>query len=217
MSERKPVADPGPLGLAAFAMTTFVLSVFNAGLLDKGAEPVYLCLALFYGGLVQLLAGMWEFKNRNLFGATAFSSYAAFWIALGTYVYLATVGGAPLRDSFGQQAMGIFLVSWTIFTAYMWIASMRVNVALSALFTLLLVTYVLLDCAQAGWISAVPAGYCGILTAIVAWYISAAGVINETWGRVVLPVWPIAKSPATAATDVRRERIEAKQRPVSLP
>ncbi len=77
MTDQKTIADPGSLGLAAFAMTTFVLSVFNAGILDKAAEPVFLCLAWFYGGLVQLLAGMWEFKNRNMFGATAFSSYAA--------------------------------------------------------------------------------------------------------------------------------------------
>lgn len=208
MSESRPIADPGPLGLAAFAMTTFVLSVFNAGILDKAAEPVFLCLALFYGGLVQLLAGMWEFKRGNLFGATAFSSYAAFWIALGGYVYLSTVGSAPLQGSFGKPAMGIFLVSWTIFTAYMWIGSMRTNVALATLFGLLLTTYVLLDCAQAGWVSAVPAGYCGILTAAVAWYISAAGVINETWGRVALPVWPIAASTAPRTPEVRRERLE---------
>jgi succinate-acetate transporter protein len=211
MSERRPVADAGPLGLAAFAMTTFVLSVFNAGIIDKAAEPVYLCLALFYGGLVQLLAGMWEFKNRNLFGATAFSSYAAFWIALGSYTYLSTIGSAPLHASFGKPAMGLFLISWTIFTAYMWIGSMRVNVALATLFTALLATYVLLDCAQAGWISAVPAGYCGILTAAIAWYISAAGVINETWGRVMLPVWPIAKTAAARAPEPRRERLEVKR------
>jgi uncharacterized protein len=134
VTDQKTIADPGSLGLAGFAMTTFVLSVFNAGILDKAAEPVFLCLAWFYGGLVQLLAGMWEFKNRNMFGATAFSSYAAFWIALGTYVYLSTAGGAPLKDSFGSSAMGVFLVSWTFFTFYMWIASLRVSGALSTLF-----------------------------------------------------------------------------------
>ena len=211
MNETRPVADPGPLGLAAFAMTTFVLSVFNAGFLDKTAEPVYLCLALFYGGLVQLLAGMWEFKNRNIFGATAFSSYAAFWIALGSYVYLSTIGSAPLHASFGAAAMGIFLLSWTVFTAYMWIASMRVNVALSALFTFLLATYVLLDCSQAGWISSVPAGYCGMLTAGVAWYISAAGVINQTWGRVILPVWPISAAASPRSSDARRPSLDMKR------
>ena len=152
-----------------------------------------------------------EFKNRNLFGATAFTSYAAFSISLGTYVYLATAGGAPLHDSLGKPALGIFLVSWTISTAYMWIGSIRVNVALATLFTMLLATYVLLDCAQAGWISSVPAGYCGILTAAVAWYISAAGVINETWGRVVLPVWPIAKVVPPPSPEVRRERLEVKR------
>jgi succinate-acetate transporter protein len=207
VTEEKTIADPGSLGLAGFAMTTFVLSVFNAGILDKAAEPVFLCLAWFYGGLVQLLAGMWEFKKGNMFGATAFSSYAAFWIALGTYVYLSTAAGAPLKDSFGSSAMGIFLVSWTFFTFYMWIASLKTSGALSTLFALLLVTYILLDCAQFGWISAVPAGYVGIATAVVAWYISAAGVINETWGRIVMPLWPVQKNAEPAAG---RDRVKVK-------
>lgn len=207
MTDEKTIADPGSLGLAAFAMTTFVLSVFNAGILDKASEPVFLCLAWFYGGLVQLLAGMWEFKNRNMFGATAFSSYAAFWIALGTYIYLSTAGGAPLKDSFGSSAMGLFLVSWTFFTFYMWIASMRISGALSTLFALLFATYILLDMAQAGWISSVPAGYLGITTAAVAWYISAAGVINETWGRIVLPLWPVQKNAEPVAG---RDRVKVK-------
>src|SRR5881409_91652 len=76
-----PVADPGPLGLATFALTTFVLSMFNAGLVGKGGEPVVLGLALAYGGLAQLLAGMWEFRTGNTFGATAFTSYGAFWLS----------------------------------------------------------------------------------------------------------------------------------------
>jgi uncharacterized protein len=80
------IADPGPLGLAAFALTTFVLSMINSGLVDKSAEPVVLGLALAYGGIAQLLAGMWEFSKGNTFGATAFSSYGAFWISFWAYV-----------------------------------------------------------------------------------------------------------------------------------
>ena len=85
--EMMPVADPAPLGLAAFALTTFLLSVNNAGWTDGGAA--WLGFAFAYGGLAQLLAGMWEFRNRNVFGATAFSTYGAFWLGLGLYVLLA--------------------------------------------------------------------------------------------------------------------------------
>ena len=79
-------ADPGPLGLAAFALTTFTLSLFNAGLAPEALEPLVLPLALFYGGLAQFLAGMWEFRKANTFGATAFASYGAFWLAFAAYV-----------------------------------------------------------------------------------------------------------------------------------
>jgi succinate-acetate transporter protein len=184
----KTVADPAPLGLAGFALTTFVLSVFNADLLPEEAEPIYLTLAWFYGGLAQLLAGMWEFKNRNAFGATAFSSYAAFWLSLATFVYLATAGGAPLEEALGNEALGVFLVGWTVFTFYMWVATFRLSRALFVLFAALLATFLLLDLAEAGAISPVAGGYLGILTALVAWYISAAHVINEAWGKVVLPL-----------------------------
>src|SRR3954466_11464860 len=100
-------ADPGPLGLAGFAMTTFVLSMFNADLVSKGGEPVVLGLALAYGGIAQLLAGMWEFKNNNTFGATAFSSFGAFWISLFVFdQFLApSVPAANLGD-----AVGLYLI-----------------------------------------------------------------------------------------------------------
>src|SRR5216117_4183568 len=85
--ELSPVGDPAPLGLAAFALTTFVLSGHNASFIPDG---IWIGLAIFYGGLVQLLAGMWEFRNRNVFGATAFSTYGGFWLALGFFVTFAT-------------------------------------------------------------------------------------------------------------------------------
>src|ERR1700728_3531707 len=109
-----PVADPAPLGLAAFAMTTFALSVGNAKIWGAGAAAA-LALALVYGGAVQLLAGMWEFVRRNTFGALAFSSYGAFWIAY--YVFgKFTVGSLRLADI--PTAAGVFLLGWTIFTFY---------------------------------------------------------------------------------------------------
>ncbi len=188
MNEVK-IADPGPLGLAAFALTTFVLSSVNAGLFPGDVLGTFLPLALFYGGLAQLLAGMWEFRKNNTFGATAFASYGAFWIALGTMVYL-ELNGLLKFGKDGDVALGLFLVSWTIFTLYMWIGSFKTNKALVVVFTLLLVTFILLDIGALGGATGATmlGGWIGILTAIAAWYTSAAGVINSTYGKVVLSV-----------------------------
>ncbi len=184
------IADPGPLGLACFAMTTFCLSMVNAGLVDKAATIVVIALALVYGGATQILAGMWEFKKNNVFGATAFSSYGAFWISLGVFDLLATLKLVTVPS----QGVWLFLLAWTIFTFYMWIGSFGTNKALLATFTLLLITFILLTIGAAGNAAAhTMGGYVGIATAIVAWYTSAAGVINTVNGRVVLPVGPIKK------------------------
>ncbi len=186
------VADPGPLGLGAFAMTTFVLSTFNAKLIGNAElEAVVLPLALFYGGIVQVLAGMWEFKKANTFGALAFSSYGAFWLSFAAYVkFIAPV--LPLKDA--HTATGLFLLAWTIFTAYMLIAALRLNGMLVVVFALLTITFLLLTIgalgSNAGMLKA--GGWFGLLTAFGAWYGSAAGVINNTWGRTVLPIAPLA-------------------------
>src|SRR5689334_4507251 len=121
------IADPGPLGLAAFAMTTFVLSCFNAGFFGAKSplEAVVLPLALFYGGFAQLLAGMWEFRKANTFGALAFTSYGAFWLSFAAYVKFV----APGLGAGAASATGLYLLGWTIFTAYMTVASVRVSQA----------------------------------------------------------------------------------------
>ena len=184
------IADPGPLGLACFALTTFCLSMVNAGLVDKSATIVVIALALVYGGATQILAGMWEFKKNNVFGATAFASYGAFWISLGVFDLLATLKQATVPS----QGVWLFLLAWTIFTFYMWIGSFGTNKALLATFTLLLIAFILLTTGAAGNAAAhTMGGYVGIATAIVAWHTSAAGVINTVYGRVVLPVGPCKK------------------------
>src|SRR3954463_10777364 len=135
------IGDPAPLGLAAFALTTFVLSFFNAGLVSDKGVPVVLGLALAYGGLAQLLAGMWEFRNNNTFGATAFTSYGAFWLsfwALNQF-FASKIPGANLGD-----AVGLYLIAWGIFTSYMFIASFRTTAAISLVFFLLAVTFIVL-------------------------------------------------------------------------
>src|SRR6476661_8676423 len=115
--ETKPVtADPGPLGLAAFALTTFVLSIFNSGLMSEKGLPIVLGLALAYGGLAQLFAGMWEFRTGNTFGAVAFTSYGAFWIS---YFVLVQFDAANIPSAHAGKSIGLYLIAWGIFTAYM--------------------------------------------------------------------------------------------------
>ena len=189
------IADPGPLGLAAFAMTTFVLSVFNANIIGAVALlAVVLPLALFYGGAVQILAGMWEFRKNNTFGALAFSSYGAFWITFAWYVRYIAPGLPVARE---HEAAGLFLLAWTIFTAYMLLASFRTTMVLSAVFAVLFATFLVL---AIGYLAAPPnanvikaGGWLGLVTALLAWYASAAGVTNATWGGTPLPVFPWKK------------------------
>src|SRR3954447_10103602 len=130
-------ADPGPLGLAGFAMTTFVLSMFNANLVDVKGTPVVLGLALAYGGIAQLLAGMWEFRTGNTFGAVAFTSFGAFWISFWALevFYAKQLGGSA------GHAVGLYLWAWAIFTAYMTVAALRTSGAVLLVFALLTATF----------------------------------------------------------------------------
>jgi hypothetical protein len=193
-SDDKPVrllpitADPAPLGLAAFAATTFMLSMFNAGFMGESGEPIVFGMALFFGGLVQLLAGMWEFRTGNTFGAVAFTSYGAFWLSFWAFeqFYADTITNAATA----QHAVGLYLITWGIFTAYMWVASLRVSVAVSIVFALLTTTFLVLGTGDATENKSLVelGGYIGIATAIAAWYASFAAVTNDTFGRTVLPV-----------------------------
>ncbi len=183
-----PAADPVPLGLAGFALTLFVLSWVNAGYISASALGVFVPLAFFYGGLALVLAGMWAFRINSTFGAVAFISYGAFWLAIGFFVFFNERLG--ITEETLAQALGITLVAWTIFTFYMLVATLKTNMALFILFVLLFVTLVLLDIANLAGLAGfgVAGGYVGIVTALVAWYISAAGIINPIFGRTVLPV-----------------------------
>jgi len=192
VAEPVQIADPGPLGLSAFALTTFVLSSVNAGLIAPGVKSVVLSLALFYGGGVQVIAGIWEFRKGNTFGATAFSSYGAFWLSYwGLSVFFKPAAGTS-ADAV-DQALGYFLLSWTVFTAVLLVASLRTNGALVTTFLVLTVTFVLLALGHFGHSESLEklGGWLGILTAACALYTAAAGVINETWKRPVLPLWKI--------------------------
>jgi uncharacterized protein len=191
-----PAADPAPLGLAAFALTTFLLSAANAGWMTHATGNAWLGYAFAYGGLCQLLAGMWEFKNRNVFGATAFSTYGGFWIGLGLWVKFVATAAPPAGVSATTYAgqtlkdQGWILLAFAIFNTYMLISSTTVNWAVFGVFLTLEATEVILFAgAFAGNANVLKAGgYVGVLTALVAWYTSAAGVMNGQRGRVVFPV-----------------------------
>jgi hypothetical protein len=181
-----PAADPAPLGLAAFALTTFLLSAANAGWMTSATGSAWLGYAFAYGGLGQVLAGMWEFRNRNVFGATAFSTYGGFWIGLGLWVLLV----APTAGAKAGKDLGWILLAFAIFNTYMLLWSSMVNAAVFAVFLTLEATEVILFIGNfAGNTSIIKiGGYVGILTALCAWYASAAGVGNGVAGRTILPV-----------------------------
>src|SRR5580704_8466481 len=195
------IADPAPLGLAAFALTTFLLSAKNANWMTHATGNAFLGYAFAYGGLCQLLAGMWEFRNRNVFGATAFSTYGGFWIGVGLWLHFiagpvaATAGVAVDRD------LAWILLAFAIFNTYMLIISTQVNIAVFLVFLTLELTEIFLfignfttkKAALPPFLAYDPAlikvgGIIGVITALVAWYTSAAGVLNGHLGRVVAPV-----------------------------
>ena len=192
-----PIADPAPLGLAAFALTTFLLSAANAGWMTKATGTAWVGYAIAYGGIVQLLAGMWEFRNKNVFGSTAFGSYGGFWIGLGLWVIFVAAYRHPQPVCSGlftrrrrTKDLGWILLAFAIFNTYMLLMATQANAAVFSVFLILEATEIVLfsgfftgsaDTIKAG-------GYLGVLTALVAWYTSAAGVANGLPGRLTLPV-----------------------------
>jgi succinate-acetate transporter protein len=181
------IADPAPLGLAAFALTTFLLSAANAGWMTAATGSAFLGYAFAYGGFGQLLAGMWEFRNRNVFGATAFSSYGGFWIGVGLWVLLVAPHATAAQAAHDQ---GWILLAFAIFNTYMLLLSSQVNMAVFIVFLTLEATEVILFIGNFAMSSGVikAGGYVGVLTALCAWYTSAAGVSNGLAGRFRLPV-----------------------------
>jgi uncharacterized protein len=212
LEERRPlsqIADPAPLGLGAFALTTFLLSGHTATFIPDG---IWIGAAMFYGGLTQLLAGMWEFRNRNVFGATAFSSYGAFWLSLGGFVLLGLTSSGFSGLLVGpdtDNALAWFVIAFLIFNTYMLLWSTRVSIAVMAVFLTLEITEALL---AIGYFRVAhgdgahilhAGGWAGIVTAAAAWYASAAGVVNGMSVRRVVPVgrplW--GELPAVARTE----------------
>jgi len=188
------VADPAPLGLAGFAATTFLLSASNAGWMTKATTFAWLGYAFAYGGLGQLLAGMWEFRNKNVFGATAFSTYGAFWIGLGLWFRLVALPGLTGKTATLAQVnhdVAWILLAFAIFNTYMLILSTQVNLAVFSVFLTLELTEIILFIGNFTGSSGTVkfGGYVGIVTALTAWYTSAAGVSNGIAnGKLKFPV-----------------------------
>ena len=203
------VANPAPLGLSAFALTTFVLSASNAQFLFTGIPPVTgaiaLGLAAFYGGVVQLIAGIQEFRRNNTFAATAFCSYGGFWLAVA-FTLSPLFGGKNLVDlasagaaTDAAKGVGIFLLGWTIFTGLMFLGTLRSNLALMAVFFFLFLTFLAL---AIGWLSGLPTagsgsltwvnigGWLGIITALLAWYTALAAILESGPATFRLPTFP---------------------------
>jgi len=185
------IANPAPLGLVAFGLTTLLLSFINAGVIPADSVAVVLATAIPFGGVAQILAGMWEFRTGNTFGATAFTSYGMFWIS---FVLINTTFGSLLPKD-PTPILGLYALAWGIFTAYMFIASLRTTTAIATVFLLLAATFILLGIGDAGGNANITklGGYVGLATAAAAWYASFAVVTNSTFGRTLLPVRPLSR------------------------
>jgi succinate-acetate transporter protein len=180
-------ANPAPLGLLGFALTTILLNVHNAGLI--GLNSVILAMGIFYGGIAQMFAGVFEWKKRNTFAATAFLSYGSFWLTLCGIIMLPKLG---LADPPNTMSMVWYLGIWGLMSFALFIGTFRLNRALQVTFFLLVVLFALLAIGDLLGDPTIKvfAGYEGILTGFAAMYTAVAQVLNELYGRVVLPLGP---------------------------
>lgn len=176
------LANPAPLGLAGFALTTWMLSMVNAGWYAAASVPMVLALAFAFGGTAQFAAGLLELPRGNTFGFVAFCAYGAFWWSFALFVLF-------FEPHVPAAFVGWYLFMWGVFTFYMWIGSMALTRAVSYIFLALWITFLLLALGAWGIGGAhMIGGYAGLVTAAIAFYVSAAEVINETHGRIVLPL-----------------------------
>jgi uncharacterized protein len=202
-------ANPAPLGLAGFGVTTVVLSAINAGLItgdNATLVATVVPLAFAYGGVAQIIAGLLEFKNGNTFGTVAFTSYGLFWWWYALMQW--TVGAGWIKPPAGN-AVGVTLLMWGVFTLYMWIATFRTNLAIWTVFLLLWITFFLLAGGDLGrgasWRA--TGGWFGLVTGLAALYVSFAEVTNATFQKTILPLGaPILRSPSVTSGAVSYAR-----------
>jgi succinate-acetate transporter protein len=190
MKMENKLANPAPLGLMGFGMTTVLLNIHNAGFFPVSA--VVLAMGIFYGGIAQIIAGIMEYKKGNTFGTTAFTSYGLFWLTL-VAIWIIPGTNAPNGDKTPEAYLGWYLFLWGLFTFFMWIGTFRKNRALQFVFLSLTILFLLL--AVRDWFG-LPvvgkiAGFEGVLCGLSAIYLAMAEVLNEAKGRTVLPIGEI--------------------------
>ncbi|MFX1496741.1 MAG: acetate uptake transporter [Promethearchaeota archaeon] len=180
------LANPAPLGLMGFGMTTVLLNLHNAGLYLLG--PMILSMGIFYGGIAQIIAGIMEYKKGNSFGTVAFTSYGLFWLTLVFLNVFPNVGFWPTTS--GSIEIGAYLLMWGIFTLLMFFGTLKINRALQTVFLTLAVLFFLLAIGDFTGISLITviAGYEGVLCGSSAIYLAIAEILNETYGRTILPI-----------------------------
>ncbi len=192
------LANPAPLGLCGFALTTWLLSMINAGWYPAPAMPMVLAMAFVFGGTAQFVAGVCELPRGNTFGFTAFCAYGSFWWSLALFLTLPHAAVPPVF-------VGWYLALWGVFTLFMWFGTFSANRAVSTVFLLLWITFFLLAAGDFTGSALLHhlGGYGGLATAIAALYLAAADVINEAHGRVVLPIGPFAVARGAVAAPAR--------------
>lgn len=197
VSVPKALANPGPLGLAGFGLTTIVLSSINAGMLPREAVAAVVPLAFAYGGVAQIIAGILEFRTGNTFGMVAFTSYGLFW---WWFAFLQWTIGAGWLKAPPPSAIAVVLLAWGIFTFLLWLVTFRSNRAVWSIFLLLWITFFFLAFGDFGYMigslrCGIIGGWLGLLTGIDALLVAFIEVLNATWGRTVIPLGdPILKS-----------------------
>jgi uncharacterized protein len=184
-------ANPAPLGLMGFGMTTILLNLHNAGFF--GLDSAILAMGLFYGGITQLIVGIMEWKKGNTFGTVAFTSYGAFWITLVALVAIPKMGWS---EGPSPASMASYLFVWGIFSLLLFIGTLRLNRALQFVFGTLVILFFLLAAGKATGNASILriAGYEGIVCGASAMYAAIAQVFNEMHGKVVLPLGPVKVS-----------------------
>lgn len=188
-----PLADPGAWAITAFATTSFILGMYNTGLMDAGSLPVFLPVAFFFGGLIQILVAVLEVARGNLFGAVVFGTYGPFWVVFGA---IETWFGEMVQPaSATSSGVALFLAMFAVVTFYFFLASLGTDWVLVGVFALIFIGLVFLAIGQQsgtmGWTKA--GGWVTLAFAVLAWYHAAADMIAFTFGRPVLPVGEIAK------------------------
>lgn len=181
------LANPEPLGLMGFGMTTVLLNLLNAGVIAGSAWSMILAMGIFYGGVAQIIAGVMEFRKGNTFGTTAFTSYGLFWISLVALLIFPKLGWFPTTDG---ASMAAYMAMWGLFTAYMFVGTLNKNRAIQLVFGSLAILFFLLAIGDFTGIALIKviAGLEGIVCGFSAIYLAAAEVLNDAHGRQVLPI-----------------------------